>query len=72
MPPLNDTPEGRVPPVRLNVGEGGPVAVTVNDPGAPTENAALFALVKTGAWYTVSVKLCSVLVTLFVAVKVSA
>jgi hypothetical protein len=54
----------------VKTGAGGPVAVTVNEPGEPTENATLFALVKTGAWYTVSVKLCGVLVTLFVAVKV--
>jgi hypothetical protein len=55
---LNVTPDGRVPAVRLTVGDGDPVAVTVNDPATPTLKVALAALVITGATdaITVSVK----------------
>jgi hypothetical protein len=49
---LNVTPLGKAP-VALNVGAGNPVAVTVNEPEAPTMNVVLFALVIDGAWFTV-------------------
>ncbi len=52
---VNVTPVGNVP-VSLNVGLGVPVAVTVNVPGVPTVKVVLFALVITGAVFTVSVK----------------
>jgi len=42
------TPLGSVP-VSLNVGDGKPVPVTVNDPTVPTVNVALAALVRAGA-----------------------
>jgi hypothetical protein len=48
------TPLGRGPD-SLNVGAGLPVAVTVNDPGTPTPNVVLFALVIAGALFTTSV-----------------
>ena len=48
------TPAGSVP-TSLKVGAGNPVAVTWNDPAAPTLNAALAALVMAGAWLIVSV-----------------
>ena len=51
------TPEGNGP-VSLSVGDGNPVAVTVNDPAVPTVNVVLFALVIAADWFTVSVKLC--------------
>jgi hypothetical protein len=54
---LNVTPVGNVP-VSLNVGLGVPVAVTVKVPTVPTVKVVLFALVITGAVFTVSVKLC--------------
>jgi len=44
---LKLTPAGSAP-VSLSVGEGVPVAVTVNEPKAPTVNVALFALVMAG------------------------
>jgi len=67
---LNVTPVGNVP-VSLNVGLGVPVADTVNVPGVPTVKVVLFALVITGAVFTVSVKLCTAFVpTPFDAVKV--
>jgi hypothetical protein len=46
----------------VNVGAGKPVAVTVNEPAAPTVNVALFALVICGAWSTVNVKFCTAFV----------
>jgi hypothetical protein len=53
----NVTPAGSAPDsVRDAVGT--PVAVTVNDPAAPTVNVALVPLVIAGAWSTVSVKVC--------------
>ena len=45
---LNVRPVGRVP-LSTKTGVGDPVAVTVNDPKAPTVNAVLFGLVMTGA-----------------------
>jgi hypothetical protein len=54
--PLNVTPFGSVP-LTLPVGAGVPVAIAVNDPGAPSVNTALFALVIAGGEFTVSVKL---------------
>jgi len=57
----NVTPAGSAP-VSLNAGAGKPVAVTVNEPAAPVVNVAAAALVTTGAWFTVSVKLCAALV----------
>src|SRR5439155_21204221 len=45
---LNVTPLGR-PPVSLSVGVGFPVAVTVNDPDAPTTNFTALVLVTAGA-----------------------
>jgi hypothetical protein len=38
------------------------VAVTVNEPAAPVVNVAAVALVITGSWFTVRVKLCAALV----------
>jgi hypothetical protein len=37
-------------------GIGDPVAVTINDPAAPTVKVVPFALVMAAAWLTVSVK----------------
>jgi hypothetical protein len=54
---LNVTPPGSAP-ISLKVGAGKPVAVTLKDPNVPTINVALFALVMTAAWFTVSVKFC--------------
>jgi hypothetical protein len=45
---LNVTPLGKVP-VSVNVGDGYPVAVTVNEPDAPTVKLVLLALVIAGA-----------------------
>ena len=56
-PALRVTPVGSAP-VSLNVGAGKPVAVTVKELTVLIRNAALFALVMAGAWFTVSVKLC--------------
>jgi hypothetical protein len=53
---------GGVPEVRVKVGTGKPVVITVNVPGVPIVNVALTALVITGAWFTVRVKLCAALV----------
>jgi hypothetical protein len=53
---LNVTPLGSVP-VSENVEAGGPDALTVNEDVMPTAKAVLAALVITGAWLTVSVKL---------------
>ena len=58
---LNVTPLGRAP-VAPNVGAGNPVAVTVNEPAAPTVNVVLFALVIDGAWFTVCATPADVLV----------
>ena len=52
---LNVTPLGSAPD-SLSVGVGKPVAVTVNDPAAPTLNVVLFALLIAGPWFTVKVK----------------
>jgi hypothetical protein len=49
------TPFGNVP-VSLKDAAGYPVAVTVNEPGAPLVNVAAAALVMAGAWSTVNVK----------------
>lgn len=49
------TPLGKAP-VSVNVGDGKPVAVTVNDPAVPTVNVVLAGLVMAGAWLTVNVK----------------
>jgi hypothetical protein len=46
----------------VNVGAGKPAAVTVNELAVPAVNVAAVALVITGAWSTVSVKLCAALV----------
>jgi hypothetical protein len=45
---LNVTPVGNVPLAEM-VGDGEPVAVTVNDPAAPTVNVTLLADVIAGA-----------------------
>ena len=45
---LNETPVGSAPD-SLILGVGVPVAVTVNDPAAPTVNVVPFALVIAGA-----------------------
>jgi hypothetical protein len=50
------TPLGSVP-VSVKDGFGVPDVVTVNVPAAATVNVVLLALVMTGAWSTVSVKL---------------
>ena len=49
------TPFGSVP-LSLQVGVGVPVAVSVNVPGVPAVNTAVFALVMAGGAFTVSVK----------------
>ena len=54
---LSVTPLGSAPLSSLKVGAGKPVATTGNEPGAPTTNAVLLALVMAGASLTVSVKL---------------
>ena len=52
------TPAGRVPLVRLRVGVGEPLVVTVKLPGLPLVKVVLLALVKVGAAAgTVRVKL---------------
>ena len=51
------TPVGNAP-VSVIAGAGIPVVVTVNVPAWFTVNAALFALLMPGAWFTVSVKIC--------------
>jgi hypothetical protein len=49
LPPLlSVTPLGRAP-ASVKVGDGEPEAVTVKEPGEPTANVALLALVTTGA-----------------------
>jgi hypothetical protein len=55
---LNVTPIGTFAGINKNVGEGAPVAVTVNDPAVPTVKVVLEALVIIGAVgvATVSVK----------------
>ena len=54
--PMGSAPDSVMP------GKGDPVAVTVKNPGEPTANVALFALVMAGAWLaaalTVRVKSC--------------
>jgi hypothetical protein len=60
------TPAGSAP-VSLSDGVGVPEVVTANVPAAPTVKVALFTLVNTGARFTVSVKLCGVVATAFVA-----
>jgi hypothetical protein len=52
------TPFGSAPVSLKVIVVGSPVAVTVNDPSAPTMNVALLALVIVGAWFTVKVKFC--------------
>jgi hypothetical protein len=52
---VNATPLGSAP-ISLSVGVGGPVAVTMKVPDAPTVKVVLFTLVMVGAWFTVSVK----------------
>ena len=47
------TPAGSVAPVRVMVGTGNPVVVTVNVPGAPTGKVVAAALVIAGAVVTV-------------------
>ena len=44
-PALNVTPSGSVPSLRLMVGAGGPVAVTMNVPAVFNANVVLLALV---------------------------
>jgi hypothetical protein len=51
---MNVTPLGSAP-VSLNDGLGGPAAVTVKVPNAPTVKVTLLALENTGAWFTVNV-----------------
>ena len=51
---LRLTPLGRFP-VKLKVGVGKPVAVTVNEPNVPTVKKALLPLVMAGAWLTIKV-----------------
>ena len=60
-------------PVRVIVGAGKPVVVTVNVPAMPTVNVVVLALVIAGAWFTVSVNACGAFApAVFVAVKVIA
>ena len=66
------TPAGSAAPPRVSVGDGKPVVVTVNVPGAPIGNVTAFALVIAGGCCTVSVKFCVAGVpTPFAAVNVS-
>jgi hypothetical protein len=66
-------PEGNVElqPVNPfeNVGAGKPVAVAWKLPAVPTVNVVELALVTTGSWSTVSVKVWVTVPTAFVAVK---
>jgi hypothetical protein len=55
---LKVTPLGSVPVSLKVIAVGKPVAVNVNVPGALATNDVAFALVITGAWFTVSTKLC--------------
>lgn len=48
VPPWNVTPPGSVPDSAI-LGVGDPVAVTVNEPAAPSVNVVLLALVMAGA-----------------------
>lgn len=50
------TPPGRVPPVRLKVGTGKPLAFKVKLPGLPTVKVVLATLVNTAGSPTVRVK----------------
>src|ERR1017187_8253309 len=59
-PALKVTPAGSAPDSVI-VGAGNPVAVTVNDPAAPSVNVVLLALVMAGACLMVSVKFCTAL-----------
>jgi hypothetical protein len=52
------TPLGRFPVSLKVIVVGNPVAVTVNEPRVPAVNVVLAALLITGVWSTVSVKLC--------------
>jgi hypothetical protein len=63
-------PAGNVP-VRLTVGVGLPVAVTVKLNGVPTVAVADEALVIAGRWRTVRVKACVAAPRVLVAVNVS-
>src|SRR5437870_7316158 len=68
---LNVTPLGRKP-ASLSVGDGAPVAVTVNDLVLPTMNVVVFPLLMTGAWFTAKVKFCMASgPTLLLAVKLT-
>jgi hypothetical protein len=74
---LREMPEDGLQPenaVLENVAAGVPVAVTVKLPAVPTVKLVELALVITGAWSTVRVKLCvpgpTELVALMQAVKV--
>src|SRR5262249_8767013 len=53
---VNVTPPGSTLAGMLSAAAGKPVVVTVNEPGLPTVNVVLLALVMTGAWFTVRVK----------------
>src|ERR1700712_641070 len=52
---VNVTPDGRAP-VWVMAGVGEPVAVTVKEPEVPAVKVVLVALVKTGGWPTVTVR----------------
>jgi hypothetical protein len=57
-------------PVRVIAGVPNPVDLTVNDAATPTGNVTEDALVNTGAWRTVRVKVCDLSgATPFAAVK---
>jgi hypothetical protein len=72
-PPLplltNATPPGNAPD-SLTVPTGKPVQVTAKDPALPKANVVALALVKFGPSFTVSVKLCFAVATLFAALNV--
>ena len=53
---VNVTPPGRVPPVRLKVGTGKPLAFKVKLPGLPTVKVVLATLVNAAGSPTVRVK----------------
>lgn len=55
-PLVNVTPPGRVPPVRLKVGTGKPLAFKVKLPALPTVKVVLATLVNTAGSPTVRVK----------------
>jgi hypothetical protein len=52
VPEVNETPLGKVPPVRVIVGVGFPLAATVNVPGTVSAKVVWSVLVMLGGWVT--------------------